>query len=121
MLEHDHLAHEFGQLRQGIDHPQQFVIPLGPVAGRRLIGGQPRREPRGRMVDVSFQRPLLGDVPLVPIVMLERTSQRPGQDPPQPGDQHFGLWIAHFRQGRVGAQRRLLDHVICVELSRRQP
>ena len=120
-FKHDHLAHQLGQFRQGLDHPQQLLVPLGPAAGRGLVGGQPGGEPRGGTVQVGLQRPLQGDVPLVPLVVLDRIGQRPGQDPPQPGDQDLGPGVAHLPQGRVGAQHRLLDHVGGVELAAQLP
>ena len=95
-FEHNHLAHQLGQFRQGLDHSQQLLVPLGPTAGRGLVGGQPGGEPRGGTVQVGLQRPLQGDVPLVPLVVLDRIGQRPGQDPPQPGDQHLGPGVAQL-------------------------
>ena len=121
VLEHDHLAHQLGQFRQGLDHPQQLLVPFGTAARRGLVGGQPRGEPRGGTVQVGLERPLQGDVPLVPLVVLDRIGQSPGQDPPQPGDQDLGPGVAHLRQSRVGAQHRLLDHVGRVELAAKFP
>ena len=121
VLQDDHLPHQLGQFRQGLDHPQQLLVPLGPAAGRGLVGGQPGGEPRRGTVQVGLQRTLQADVPLVPLVVLHRVGQRPGQDPPQPGDQHLGPVVAHLRQRRIGPQHRLLDHVGRVELAAKPP
>ena len=72
------------QLSQGIRHPRQLFLALHLLAGRRLVGHQPRREALRRGVQCLLQRPLAVHVAHGGGQFAHLVGQVVGQDAPQP-------------------------------------
>ena len=53
VMQHDRFTLEFGELRDDFGQSQQVLLLDGPLAGRRLHGGQPRVGAREREVLIS--------------------------------------------------------------------
>ena len=102
------------QLGQGAGQAEQLLLTADPLAGRRLIGGQPRLDAGRRGVHGLFQRRLHVQLALV---LAGGVDQRVGQDAAQPAGL-FGLGAAaELAAVLVGLDQRLLDHVRRIELA----
>ena len=104
----------FRQLGQGAGQAQEVFLTADPLAGRRLVGGQPRLDAGRRGVHALFQRRLHVQLALV---LASGVDQRVGQDAAQPAGL-FGLGAAaELAAVLVGLDQRLLHHVRRVELA----
>ena len=118
VLEQQRLALRLGQLGQGLHQQHRLLVPLGPLAGRRLLGGQPGVEPGGGLLDRLLERAFQRHVATAAAVVADGVGQGAGEDPPEPGRQlGRGPSPRNCAEGLVRLQERLLHDVGRIQLA----